>query len=375
MKTSLFENSLNGARSLNDLIRDFPLGNTLAHPLRLGVIGLGGVAMKCHFPALRVLRENGWDVEITALADIDPVRLANARASVPSVRTFKNARDLIASGLCEAVLVLTWPPLSLEITRLAVKAGLAVFVEKPVSDDLEELSALEAESRQCGGVVQVGYNRRHQIFATLFRKELDSWGEAPVSVRARLWRSDRSEHGFYEDTLVHSLDFLLHVFGPLKLVYAQWMKSGNASLPTGVNLNLLAERGEVPITISSYPAIGRNIESIEVQGDRRSAILSYSPVEKHCDPARMATISGGSMEVKACASTSNHDLAAMNYVRGFVHQMAAFCRLAADSAHSPNTCSLREAVDRLVLCDEILETRIPSESFHNGLSPALVETV
>ena len=96
--------------------------------IRLGVIGVGnqgGNYLKS--AAAGTLPE----IEITAIADIDENKFERARGFLPDVKCFSSARELIDSGLCDAVAVCTPHYFHPEYVIDALKAGLHVMSEKP----------------------------------------------------------------------------------------------------------------------------------------------------------------------------------------------------------------------------------------------------
>jgi predicted dehydrogenase len=126
--------------------------------LRIGIVGLGNMG-GTHARAIlagKIPRTN-----LTAVCDHVPARLA-AFAEVPG---FTHHRDLIASGLVDAVIVAT-PHFDHTVVGAAVlAAGLHVLIEKPLSvhkADCEKLIAAYAARPH-----------RHQVFAEMFNQRTD----------------------------------------------------------------------------------------------------------------------------------------------------------------------------------------------------------
>ena len=100
----------------------------MSKKVKLGIIGIGNMGSS------HVLCYESGDlpeIELTAVADINPERLEWAQDQVDGLATFNTATELINSGTCEAVLIAVphylHPPLAIE----ALEAGLHVLVEKP----------------------------------------------------------------------------------------------------------------------------------------------------------------------------------------------------------------------------------------------------
>jgi predicted dehydrogenase len=105
-------------------------------PVKLGLIGLGGMG-KSHLE-----REVGLEeVRFTALAD-SRREVTDELAAKYGIPAYYSADDLIASGLCEAVLIATPHPFHPTIAERAAAAGLHVLTEKPLAVTVAEGDAM-----------------------------------------------------------------------------------------------------------------------------------------------------------------------------------------------------------------------------------------
>ncbi|OHE82935.1 MAG: oxidoreductase [Verrucomicrobia bacterium RIFCSPLOWO2_12_FULL_64_8] len=125
--------------------------------VRLGIVGLGNMG-STH--ARSILEGRIQRLELAAVADSSPDRLA----LLPRVQGFRDADRLIASRLADAVLVAT-PHFDHASTGIkALKAGLHVMIEKPISVHKADAQLLLAAHR----------GRKGQIFAAMFNQRTDS---------------------------------------------------------------------------------------------------------------------------------------------------------------------------------------------------------
>jgi predicted dehydrogenase len=110
---------------------------------------------------------NGGRIELVALADPAEGALERARALAPGARALATLEELLQARLgLDGVLVATPTPLHGSHARLALAAGLDVFVEKPLALSLKEARALVALAR--GRVAMVGHLMRfHPAHARL----------------------------------------------------------------------------------------------------------------------------------------------------------------------------------------------------------------
>jgi predicted dehydrogenase len=129
---------------------------------RVGLIGTGWYGKTDLFRLLQVA-----PVDVVSLCDVDRNLLADAaeqvsarQASKKKPRTYTDYRKMLAERDLDAVLIVTpdhWHALPMID---AVKAGLDVWVQKPISVDVVEGQAMLAAARKYKRVVQVGMQRR-----------------------------------------------------------------------------------------------------------------------------------------------------------------------------------------------------------------------
>jgi predicted dehydrogenase len=129
---------------------------------RVGLIGSGWYGKSDLLRLVQVA-----PVEVVSLCDVDKTMVAEAaelvssrQASKKKPRTYADYRELIAAKDIDLVLIDTpdhWHALPM---IEAVKAGLDVYVQKPISVDIVEGQAMLAAARKYNRVVQVGTQRR-----------------------------------------------------------------------------------------------------------------------------------------------------------------------------------------------------------------------
>src|SRR5687768_8165651 len=131
-------------------------------PPRVGLIGTGWYGKTDLFRLIQVA-----PVDVVSLCDVDSNLLADAAEQVATrqvskkkPRTYTDYRKMLAERDLDAVLIVTpdhWHALPMID---AVKAGLDVWVQKPISVDVVEGQAMLAAARKYKRVVQVGMQRR-----------------------------------------------------------------------------------------------------------------------------------------------------------------------------------------------------------------------
>src|SRR5690606_23737282 len=124
-------------------------------PLRVGVIGCGGIAQMMHLPHLA---ERPDLFAIHALCDVDEAVLDAVGDRYGVSTRYPSADALLGDADLEAVLVCSGGSHKDVVTR-ALSARKHVFVEKPLGFSLPETEALAEVARGSDRVVMVGTHK------------------------------------------------------------------------------------------------------------------------------------------------------------------------------------------------------------------------
>jgi predicted dehydrogenase/uncharacterized protein YbjT (DUF2867 family) len=119
---------------------------------RVGIIGAGYIA-SWHADAIRATP----GARLVAVCDTS-VAAAESLARANGAQAFGSVEDLIASGFCDAVHVLTPPSSHRDVAKICLLAGLHVLVEKPVSTTAAEAEEMQAVATAQGRVLAAGHN-------------------------------------------------------------------------------------------------------------------------------------------------------------------------------------------------------------------------
>ncbi|WP_223509480.1 Gfo/Idh/MocA family protein [Rahnella sp. GSA61A] len=222
--------------------------------LRIGVIGLGGIAQKAYLPVLS--HAENW----TLVGGFSPNQ-QKAQAICDSYRMACFSRMDELAGQCDAVFVHSSTASHFEVVGQLLAQGLHVYVDKPLAAELEQAEQLVEQARKTGKTLMVGFNRR---FAPLYRQLKDNMQSA-ASLRMDKHRTDSVGPNDLRFTL---LDDYLHVVDT-----ALWLAGGNASLESGLiqineaNQMLYGEHhflcGETLVTTSMHRRAGTFRESVQ----------------------------------------------------------------------------------------------------------------
>jgi predicted dehydrogenase len=126
-------------------------------PIRLGLIGCGGIVQKTHARAYHALLET---VKITALADVVPENLQKVGEdfNVPEQNRFPDYREMLARADIDAVIIATPHSLHAEQVIESASAGVAIISEKPMATSIEEADKIMETVNQKGVPYTVVHN-------------------------------------------------------------------------------------------------------------------------------------------------------------------------------------------------------------------------
>lgn len=226
--------------------------------LRVGVVGLGGIAQKAYLPILSQAAD--W----TLVGGFSP----NQQKAQPICDSYRMAcfsgLDSLAQQ-CDAVFVHSSTASHFQVIGELLRYGVHVYVDKPLAETVEQGEQLLALAEKQGKALMVGFNRR---FAPLYR-QLKQDMQQPASIRMDKHRADSVGPNDARFTL---LDDYLHVVDT-----ALWL-GGNAgqllsgSLRTNDAGELVYaehhfECGETLVTTSMHRRAGSQRESVQTVTD------------------------------------------------------------------------------------------------------------
>ncbi|MEU4797879.1 bi-domain-containing oxidoreductase [Streptomyces sp. NPDC023327] len=159
-------------------------------PVRLAFVGAGNYATSMLLPHLA-----GRDgVELSTVVTTTALSAANAQRKFGFAEATTDLDAVLGDKSIDAVFVVTRHSSHAELTRRALLAGKAVFVEKPLALDEEELAGVLAAVEESGNDrLQVGFNRR---FAPLLQEAAKRFGDRTGPAHLRyLVNAGRLAHG------------------------------------------------------------------------------------------------------------------------------------------------------------------------------------
>ncbi|MDU8910815.1 NAD-dependent epimerase/dehydratase family protein [Aestuariicoccus sp. MJ-SS9] len=258
----------------------------MANPIRVGLIGAGYIA-GWHADALRATK----GVQLTAICDVSE-RAARGMAEGYGLRAFTSVEELIGSGACDAVHILTPPHLHRDLAIQCLKGGLHVLVEKPVATSAADTRAILKAAETAGKRFHAGHNflglPSYQRLKSMMQggdlgrvsgAEI-TWALPLAPLRSgpfNLWLL-REPRNLLLELGPHLVAFAVDLFGPLDVTFAEASKPvdlpGNDPRPQG--FRILAKAGGVDITFTLSLVETTDDRSVTLRGSSARARLDYA---------------------------------------------------------------------------------------------------
>jgi predicted dehydrogenase len=118
-------------------------------PIRVGIIGAGGIVSSTHIPGLR--RMPGVEIVAVANRSLQSSRRAADEHGIP--RAYADWQQLLAADGIDAVLIGTWPYMHREITLAALDSGRHVLCQARMANDTAEARDMLAASQRHSDLV------------------------------------------------------------------------------------------------------------------------------------------------------------------------------------------------------------------------------
>ena len=136
--------------------------------VRVGIIGFGRMGLT-HYSIINTHPA----VEMTAIADTSSTMLNMIKKYLPGTKMFEDYKDLLNSGLVDAVIVCTPSVMHYDVCKMAAEKGINVFCEKPFTTSPAQAKELADIFENKGLVNQVGYVYRFDAVFGKVKEMLD----------------------------------------------------------------------------------------------------------------------------------------------------------------------------------------------------------
>lgn len=254
--------------------------------IRVGLLGAGYIA-RWHADAIRATP----GLRLTAVCDRSSTA-AKGVADAYGIACHTDLGELLAAGICDAIHILTPPPLHHDLTRSCLEAGLHVLVEKPAALSLVELDAMTAVAERHGRTLGICHNflglpSWQRLRATFEAGGLGLVSSAQVNWSLPLPPLRSGPYGIWllqqtRNLLLelgpHPISLAVDLFGDLQIDHValgQWIEMpGGERRPQ--SWRILARAGQVDVTIALSLVETFDDRSIVLRGSSGLARLDYA---------------------------------------------------------------------------------------------------
>lgn len=216
---------------------------TVSKTLRIVVVGAGLIGPR-HAEHVR----NNPSCELFAIVDPSPNALSVAQ--LLHTKHFSSISDMIEfctishMDIPDGAIVCTPNHTHISVARELASHGIHLLVEKPLSSNPRDAAALKEYTERANVKLLVGHHRRFNPYIVAAKKNLVRVGEI-IAVQGT-WALKKPETYFQEGpwrtdcetgggalliNLVHDLDLLQYLFGPIERVYAELLKKQRKHYP------------------------------------------------------------------------------------------------------------------------------------------------
>jgi len=139
--------------------------------------------------------------------------IAQTLSGFPEVDLEIVERGADASGTVDAVIIATPSATHAEIALPFVRAGVPVFIEKPMTTSLDDALKIRDTAHASGSYVQIGHIHLHNAAFQKARNVLPMLGELRSVVSECMNNNPRTDASIFWDWLPHDLSMMLTIVG------------------------------------------------------------------------------------------------------------------------------------------------------------------
>lgn len=230
--------------------------------MKIGVLGLGNIAQKAYLPIYAELRDQATFV----LATRNQETLREISTKYGFTETVETVEDLIQAKVM-ACFVHVATKVHGQIVKQLLEAGIHVFVDKPLSENLNEVVEIQKIAEEKQLLLMVGFNRR---FAPLVQ-QLKTVKEKNMLFiqKNRVATSHSSEFVIY-DLFLHVVDTMVYLLDdPISSVKTKLVEE-NGNLQRAL---LQVETPAITAIASMNLFAGANTETFQVISKQGTYVL------------------------------------------------------------------------------------------------------
>ena len=313
--------------------------------VRIGIVGIGNMG-SAH--AKSILSHNVKGLELAAVCDIAPEKLDWAEQNLPGVPRYTDYREMIDSGLLDAVIVATPHYIHPEIAIYGFRHNLHVLTEKPAGVYTQQVEEMNEVAKASGKVFGIMYNQRTNPLFQKMRQMVQggelgelkrciwiitNWYRTQAYYDSGTWRATWAGEGggVLINQSPHNLDLWQWIYGMPSRVraqcyYGKWHNievedevTAYAEYPNGSTATFITTTGECPGT-----------NRLEITGDKGKLVWEEGklrfwklpePERKLCFESREGFLSPETeiVDIKAEGTETGHNGILQNFTNAILY--------------------------------------------------------
>jgi predicted dehydrogenase len=184
--------------------------------IKAALTGCGHLG-KIHSKLLKQIADESSGIEFIGVFDTDKTQSDIIKQN-HQVKIFKSYDELLDE--CNTLIIVTPTSTHYSIAEEALKRNVNVFIEKPVTSNIEEANKLAALAHESGCKIQVGHVERFNPALT----SLEKYNLNPLFIeshRLSMFNPRGTDVSVIQDLMIHDIDILLYlVKSPVKSIEA-----------------------------------------------------------------------------------------------------------------------------------------------------------
>ncbi|WP_208559187.1 Gfo/Idh/MocA family protein [Marinilactibacillus kalidii] len=299
--------------------------------MKIGVIGLGTIAQKAYLPVMMTEHDEvEWHL---STRNEEKLNQLGKQYRIDAAQLHTDWEALLEADM-DAVFIHTPTPTHATIIEQMLNKGIHVFVDKPISDDLEQTKALIALAKEKNVLLTAGFNRR---FAPKVQelKAIEDKNMIFFQKNQGNYTAHASRYRIY-DMMIHPVDTALNMIDePVQIINTGLVGSKDHFQRAWVLLASASTHLMVSINAES----GARLETMEVQSPTQTVRVENLSEWTQYDEKKSIHQPFGDWDNTL-------------YKRGFSSMIAAF--LEAVRTNGENPVTLESAFTSHEVCETIL---------------------
>ena len=309
--------------------------------VKVAIIGAGAMVNSAHAPSLAMLEE----VALVGVCDLNLAAAQETAGKFGLPKAYSDYRQMIEEAKPDAVWIVLWPHLVVDIANNVMAMGKHVFMEKPPGVYTEQTRQMANNAKRNGVLTCVGFQRRYTPITAHCRERVLARGPMYQCLSTFMkWYDGGPYYGGGTDVLysdvIHAVDSLRWMAGgEVQDVYSD-IKAHGTAYATAHNAFVRFDNGAVGFLQANWRVGARQLR-MEMHGDGISCLVTPEEgaiiYERGKQPETLvaAELAGGTETFRL----------------GFLQEAQHFIACI-KSGRQPDT-NLSEALKTMKLCDEI----------------------